>query len=47
MIFDWQGKRFHLGPYVRVGDVTLIRLWRLDYLRIGPVWKIINHEEQT
>lgn len=45
MTFDWRNGRFAVGPYVHVGYVTLIRLWRWDYVRVGGTRKIVRHEE--
>ena len=38
MIFDWKNKRFAIGPYVRAGNATVLRLWLWDYVRVGKKW---------
>ncbi len=45
MTFDWKERRFAIGPYVRVGVITLLRLWRWDYVSIGNLRRVVRHEE--
>ena len=45
MLFDWKRKEFSLGPYVQVGCVRILRLWRWDLLGIGRMWRVVRHAE--